>query len=73
MPLEVKKRKGESSHSLVRRFSYIMRRTGIYRRVKEIEFYRRPQSKTKRKEKALRGLKIQKERERMRKLGKKLY
>jgi ribosomal protein S21 len=50
-----------------------MRRTGIYRRVKEIEFYKRPLSKTKKKEKALRGLKIQKEKEKMRKLGKNLY
>lgn len=73
MILEVKRKSSESSHSLVRRFSHVMRRTGIYRRVKEIEFYRRPPSKTKKKEKALRGLKIQKERERMRKLGKKLY
>lgn len=70
--LEVKKKEGESSQSVVRRFTRALRRSGILSRIKEVRFYERPTSKTKAKKKALRGIEIQKERERMRKLGKRL-
>jgi len=72
MVIEVKKKRGESSRSLTHRFSRAVRHSGLLRRIKEIQFYQRPPSKTRKKEKALRGLRIQEERERMRKLGKKL-
>lgn len=72
MNLEVKKKNGESARSLVRRFNRAVRRSGLLRRVREVQFYERPKSKAKKKRKALRGLDIQKERERMRKLGKRL-
>ncbi len=72
MSLRVERKDNESSRSVVRRFSRIMRRTGIYRRIKETQFYERPLSKSKKKKKALRGMRIKKERERMKKLGKRL-
>ncbi len=72
MSLRVERKENESSRSVVRRFSRIMRRTGIYRRIKETQFYERPLSESKKKKKALRGLRIKKERERMKKLGKRL-
>lgn len=72
MSLRVERKENESSRSLARRFSRIMRRTGIYHRIKETQFYEKPLSKSKKKKKALRGLRIQKEREKMRKLGKRL-
>lgn len=72
MALKVEKKEGESPRSLVRRFTRAVRRSGVLRRVKEAQYFRIPLSKTKTKKKALRGLKIQKERERMRKLGKRL-
>ncbi len=72
MTLEVKKKEGESPRSLVRRFTRALRRSGTLSRAKEARYFQRSLSKTKKKKKALRGLKIQKERERMRKLGKRL-
>jgi len=72
MSLEVKKKDGESPRSLVRRFTRAVRRSGILSRVKDARYFERPLSKSKKKKKALRGLEIQKEREEMRKLGKRL-
>ncbi len=70
MALEVQKKERESSRSVVRRFMRAMRRSGILGSVRNAQYYQRPLSRVRKKEKALRGLKIQKERERMRKLGK---
>lgn len=70
MSLEIEKKPGESSGSVVRRFSRALRNTGILRRAKEIRFYERPPSQARKKASALRGIEIQKRREEMRKLGK---
>lgn len=72
MALKVEQKDGESSRSVVRRFTRALRRSGILGRLKEIRFLEREPSKTKRKKNKLRGMKIQEERERMKKLGKRL-
>jgi len=70
MSLEVHRQEKESSRKLIRRFSRIIRQTGILRRVKEIRFYQRPLSKTKKKKAALRREKMKKKYEELKRSGK---
>ncbi|OHA14106.1 MAG: hypothetical protein A2909_02825 [Candidatus Tagabacteria bacterium RIFCSPLOWO2_01_FULL_39_11] len=69
--LEVKKNNNsESSVSLLRRFKFKTRQSGVLSRAKSIRYKLRPLSKYKRKQMALQKIKIKKQREHLRKLGK---
>ncbi len=70
MPLKVVRKDKESSRRLIRRFSQILRKTGIFRQVKMARFYQRPLSKTKKKAVALRRERIKEERMEKERLGK---
>ena len=60
MILEVKAQERESSRRLIQRFSRVIRKTGILKRAREIRFYQRPLSKTKKKKAALRRIAMKK-------------
>lgn len=60
MVLEVKKQEKESTRRLFQRFSRVSRKTGILKRAREIQFYQRPLSKTKKKRAALRRIEMKK-------------
>lgn len=70
MPIEVKKRERESVQSLLRRFSKRVLQSGILVRSRRNRFYVPPKTKRQKKLSALRRQQIQKERERLYKLGK---
>lgn len=67
---EVKRKRGESFESLVRRFHKKLQQNGKLIRSREIQFYERPKSRNLRKESALRRLKIRSEKEYLKKIGK---
>ncbi len=67
---EVVKNQNETNISLVRRFTKKMQSTGVLRYVKKTRFRARPFSALKKKERALKRIKKQKEIERLKKLGK---
>lgn len=69
MSLEVKKRERESSQNLIRRFTKSIQQSRILVRVRKAQFKVRKKSKGMRKKAALRRGKIQKEHERLKKLG----
>ncbi len=60
MPLEVNRKDKESSRKLVRRFSRVIRQTGILKRAKRIQFRHRPLSDSKKKVAALRRIEMRK-------------
>lgn len=70
MVLEVHKQERENARRLIRRFSRIIRQTGILTKARKAQFFERPLSKTKKKLAALRRERIKQERERLKKLGK---
>jgi len=70
MPVEVRKREKESVQGLLRRFSKRIVQSGVLLRAKRGRFYVPPLSKRQKKLSALRREKIQKERQRLYKLGK---
>jgi len=67
---EIKRKKGETFESLLRRFTRKVLESGRLIQAKKIRFYERPKSKTKKRADALRRLEIQKEREYLKKIGK---
>ena len=71
MPLEVKKQDRETTQALIRRFGRAVKESGILVRVRRGRFKQRPLSGKKQRDKALRGLRIKAEFEKMRKMGKK--
>lgn len=70
MALEVKRQPGETSQSLIRRFSKSIRESGILLRARKIQFREKPKSKRAKREAALRREKLKKEYEKLKKLGK---
>jgi len=70
MPLKISRKEKESSRKLIRRFSLIIRRTGILRRARNIRFYQKPLSKSKKKRAALRREVMKKKYEALKKAGK---
>lgn len=68
--VEVRRRKGESTEAFLRRFHKRVHRSGILARARRLRFYERPKSKRRRQEEAVRRVEIQKEKEKLRKLGK---
>jgi len=55
--VEVRKKPKETTQALIRRFSSIVRMSGILEEAKRRQFYQRPLNKRQRKERALKRLK----------------
>lgn len=70
MPLEVKRREKESVQSLVRRFTKALQKSGILIRAREKMYRDRNISETKKREKALRRMRMTEYYKRLEKLGK---
>jgi len=70
MAVEVQKREKESVQSLLRRFSRRIQQSGVLIRARRGRFYIPTPTKRQKKISALRRLEIQKEREKLYKLGK---
>lgn len=70
MAIEVKKKEGESTPSLLRRFSRRIQQSGVLIRARKGRFYISEPTKRQKKLGALRRIEIQKEREKLYKLGK---
>lgn len=70
MPITVRKKEKESVQSLLRRFSRRIQQSGVLLRARRGRFYVPPITKRQKKLGALRRQKIQKEREKLYKLGK---
>ena len=67
---EVKRKKGESFESLLRRFHKKLQQSGRLLQSRKIRFYERPKSKTKIRREALRRISIRQKREYLKKIGK---
>ena len=67
---EVIKNQNEPSASFIRRFTKRVQGSGVLNYVKRQKFYKRPESKLKKKDRALKRITKQKEIERLKKLGK---
>ncbi len=69
MGVEIRKKKGESTFSLIRRFTQAVQNSGILVRARQIQFRDRNISEEKKKRKALYREQKKQEYERMKKLG----
>ncbi len=70
MPIEVRKKEKESPQSLLRRFSRRIQQSGVLLKVRRSRFYATPPTKRQKRLGALRRIEVQKEREKLYKLGK---
>ncbi|MBZ9572306.1 30S ribosomal protein S21 [Patescibacteria group bacterium] len=70
MPLEARKKKRETSISLIRRFSRRVKKSGILRQARKVRFKKREKSEQAKKRAALRKEELKKEYKRLKKLGK---
>lgn len=70
MAVEVKRKKSESTESLLRRFRERVKQSGIQYRAKQVMFHTRPESKIKKKQSALRRKDVQGKREYLKRIGK---
>ena len=70
MSFEVKKRTGESSQGLLRRFSKRIRQSGVLLRARKIRYRRKSLSYGAKKKKALRKEELREKYEKLEKLGK---
>ena len=70
MTLEVKKQERETAQSLVRRFARRIQQSGILLRARKTRFKGRPKSHQAKKRAALRRIKLKKEYQKLKKLGK---
>lgn len=68
--VEVKKKDGETTESLIRRFTKRVQQSGVLIRAKKSRFLESPKNKRKIKEDALRRLEIKEKKEYLRKIGK---
>ena len=69
MAIEVKKKPGETTRALLRRFSMKVQQSGILIRARRLRFREKEPSKRERRASALYRLKVAKEKEKLRKLG----
>lgn len=67
---EIKRKRGETFESLLRRFTRKVQQSGRLIQAKKIRFFDRPKSQGKKRTDALRRLEIQDEREYLKKIGK---
>lgn len=70
MAVEVKRKKGESTESLLRRFRQIVTQSGVQFRAKEVRFHDKPDSALKQKEAALRRKRVGAKRQYLQRIGK---
>ncbi len=70
MAVEVRKKEKETTASLLRRFSRRVQQSGVLLRARRTRFYEPPKSKRQKRIDALRRSTMQKEREKLIKLGK---
>ncbi|MFZ2299526.1 MAG: 30S ribosomal protein S21 [Candidatus Moraniibacteriota bacterium] len=68
--IQVRKKERETAESLIRRFSRRVQQSGVLRQVRKQRFHQPEQSRAKRREGALYKVKIRKEINRVKKLGK---
>lgn len=69
MAIEVKKKQGETTRSLLRRFSRRIQQSGILIRARKARFLEREKSKRERRTSALRRVRVVGEKEKLRKMG----
>lgn len=69
MAIEVRKKRGETTRNLLRRFARSVQQSRVLIHARKLKFYDKGKSKRDRKESALRRIKIGKEKEKLRKLG----
>jgi len=67
--IEVKKKQGETTRSLLRRFSRRIQQSGILIRARKARFLEREKSKRERRTSALRRVRVVGEKEKLRKMG----
>jgi len=67
--IAVKRRNGENTRSLLRRFSRRIQQSGILVRARKARFYEKNKSKREKRASALRREKIKAEKEKLKKLG----
>lgn len=67
---EIKRKKGETFESLLRRFNKKLQQSGRLIQSRKIRFYERPKNKTKVRQEALRRKEIGEKREYLKKIGK---
>lgn len=70
MVLEIKRKKGENTRSLVSRFSRAIRKSGVLVEAKKKRYFKRPLSELKKKRTALRRERLKEKYDKMRKMGK---
>lgn len=68
--IQVKRKEKETAESLIRRFSRRVQQSGVLKRVRKLRFREEEQSRPKRREEALYKVKIRREINRLKKLGK---
>lgn len=68
--VQVKKREGETAGAMLRRFTRRVQQSGALIEARKSRFYKYPLTKREMRARALRRLKVQKERTRLAKLGK---
>jgi len=69
MAVEVKKQQGETTRGLIRRFSRRIQQSGVLIRARKERFHEKEKSKRERRDSAVYGVKIGKEKEKLRKMG----
>jgi len=67
--IEVKKKEGETTRSLLRRFSRRIQQSGILIRARRARFREKEKTKREKRASALRRIKIVREKEKLRKMG----
>ena len=68
--IQVKRKERETAESLIRRFSRRVQQSGVLRRVRKLRFRKEEKSKDVRRDEALYKVKIRKEIDRLKKMGK---
>ena len=68
--IQVKKKEKETSENLIRRFSRQVQQSGVLMRARKVRFRNEEKSKTKKRDEALYKIKIRKEIDKLKKLGK---
>ncbi len=68
--IQVKRKERETAESLIRRFSRRVQQSGVLKRVRKLRFRAEEQSRDKRRSEALYKVKIRKEIDRLKKMGK---
>ena len=67
MPLEIRRKEKESSQNVIRRFTKLVRQSGVLLEIRKRKFHQRPKSRTAKKKSALRKEKIKQEYKKFRK------